>query len=410
MDGLFGKAAVATSPPYAGAIWLAKTLTLGSSLVAILADLGAQIFNLGFTAVAFIFVLTLIVFIHEYGHYKVARWCGVGVETFSIGFGREIIGWSDRRGTRWKICWIPLGGYVKFEGDANAASMPSTPELKVEGQRSATNFHGKPVWQRASVVVAGPVANFLLAITIFAAGYAMVGVSVNLPVIDSVVEGSAAEKAGLLKGDRIISINGEVVDSFGDIQRIIMPRAGEQVTITAQRASETLTLELTPQTREVDDGLGGKVKVGQIGIGAAAGERRYEPVGLSRAVQLGASETWQIIAGTGHYLMRMIGGRESANQLGGPIAIAQISGKAAALGFYELIHWAGIISVSIGLINLFPVPMLDGGHLVYYGIEALRGRPMGARAQEIGFRIGFALVLALMVFATFNDILRIARF
>ena len=372
--------------------------------------IAGDVYNFGFYVVSFIFVLTLIVFVHEYGHFIVGRWCGVKAETFSIGFGREIVGWSDKRGTRWKVGWIPLGGYVKFEGDANAASMPSTPELEAQAQRSATNFHGKAVWQRSLVVAAGPIANFILAIALFSMVFAVVGVPVTSPQVDKVVEASAAEKAGVQPGDIIVSVNGEAIETFSDIQRIVMPRAGEALPVVIERKGEEVRVTLTPQATEVDDGFGGKVRIGLIGVSNDQTSRSFERKGLIESLQLGTLETWRVVEGTGHFIARIFAGHGGADQLGGPIAIAQISGQAASLGFYELLRMAALLSVSIGLINLFPIPMLDGGHLVYYAIEALRGKPVGAKAQEIGFRIGFAMVLALMVFSTWNDIMRITRF
>ena len=372
--------------------------------------IAGDVYNFGFYAVSFIFVLTLIVFVHEYGHFIVGRWCGVKAETFSIGFGREIVGWSDKRGTRWKVGWIPLGGYVKFEGDANAASMPSTPELEAQAQRSATNFHGKAVWQRSLVVAAGPIANFILAIALFSMVFAVVGVPVTSPRVDKVAEASAAEKAGVQPGDIIVSVNGEAIETFSDIQRIVMPRAGEALPVVIERKGEEVRVTLTPQATEVDDGFGGKVRIGLIGVSNDQTSRSFERKGLIDSLQLGTLETWRVVEGTGHFIARIFAGHGGADQLGGPIAIAQISGQAASLGFYELLRMAALLSVSIGLINLFPIPMLDGGHLVYYAIEALRGKPVGAKAQEIGFRIGFAMVLALMVFSTWNDIMRITRF
>ena len=374
-----------------------------------LSAFAGDLYTFGFYAVSFVFVLTLIVFVHEYGHFIVARWCGVKVETFSIGFGREIFGATDKHGTRWKVGWIPLGGYVKFEGDANAASMPSTPELELEGQRSATNFHGKPVWQRSLVVAAGPVANFILAIFLFALVFVAVGVPLSAPRVDKVMEASAAEQAGVLPGDIVVSVNGEAVETFSDIQRIVMPRADEPLPVVLQRGQSEVRVTLTPKATEVDDGFGGKLRIGLIGISNDQIAREYERKGLVDSVKLGTIETWRIVAGTGHFISRIFAGHGGADQLGGPLAIAQISGRAASVGFYELMRLAAAISVSIGLINLFPVPMLDGGHLVYYGIEAVRGKPLGARAQEIGFRIGFAMVLALMVFSTWNDLLRLTR-
>jgi regulator of sigma E protease len=378
--------------------------------VSFVSAIASDVYSFGFYAASFIFVLTLIVFVHEYGHFIVARWCGVKVETFSIGFGREIVGWNDRRGTRWKVGWLPLGGYVKFEGDANAASMPSTPELEAEGQRSSTNFHGKPVWQRSLVVAAGPIANFILAIVLFSMVFSVVGVPVTVPRVDKVVEASAAEKAGVQPGDIILSVNGEAIATFGDIQRIVMPRAGEALPVVIQRGDAQVNVTLTPLPTEIDDGFGGKVRVGLIGISSDQSARQFERKGLLESVKLGTIETWRVVEGTGHFIGRIFAGHGGADQLGGPIAIAQISGQAASMGFYELLRMAALLSVSIGLINLFPIPMLDGGHLVYYAIEALRGRPLGAKAQEFGFRIGFAMVLALMVFSTWNDIVRLTRF
>jgi regulator of sigma E protease len=356
---------------------------------------------------AFLFVLTIIVFVHEFGHFIVARWNGVKVHSFAIGFGKEIFGLTDRHGTRWKLGWLPLGGYVKFEGDANAASLPKASALETK-KKSPGNFYGKSVGQRAAVVVAGPIANFILAVGIFAVSFVIVGVPSTEPRVESVQVGSPAERAGIKSGDLIRRIDGSAIKSFDDIQRIVMPRAGETLIVELERDGQPHEFSVVPESREVADGFGGKIKIGLMGVSRARSATQvYERKNPVEAVSLGVEETWRIIAGSMHFIKRVVTGAESASQLGGPLAIAQISGKAAQLGFYELMRIAAMLSVSIGLINLFPVPMLDGGHLMYYAIEVVRGRPLGANAQEWGFRVGFALVLALMFFATWNDLARV---
>jgi regulator of sigma E protease len=362
----------------------------------------------GSYTLAFLFVLTIIVFVHEFGHFIVARWNGVKVQSFAIGFGKEIIGMTDRYGTRWKIGWLPLGGYVKFEGDANVASLPKASSLGNMKRRTPGNFYGKSVAQRASVVAAGPFANFILAVAIFAISFMIVGVPLTEPRVDSVQTGSPAEIAGIKPGDLIHRINGTSIKSFDDIQRVVMPRAGETLAVQIERAGEVHHFQIVPESREISDGFGGKVRIGLMGVsrprGSAEIYQRKNPV---EALTLGVAETWRIIEGSMHFIKRVVTGKENANQLGGPLAIAQISGKAAQLGFYELMRIAAMLSVSIGLINLFPIPMLDGGHLLYYSLEIIRGKPLGPSAQEWGFRVGFALVLALMFFATWNDLARV---
>jgi regulator of sigma E protease len=359
-----------------------------------------------FYAVPFVVALMVIVFVHELGHFLVARWCGVTIEAFSIGFGREIAGWHDRHGTRWKLCWVPLGGYVKFEGDANAASMPGAVDAAVA--RSPGNFHGKPVWQRAAVVVAGPLANFLLAIAIFAAAYAIVGVPVAEPRIDAVLPGSAAEKAGILAGDLILAVDGRAVDNFADLQESIVTRAGEKMVILVERGGTTLTLTAIPEMKEESDGFGGKFRVGLLGVRHNPnGDLKYQRYGVIKSIEKGADRTWFIVSATFKYLGKLVSGHEKADQLGGPIAMAKAAGDAASVGVFSFISVIAFLSVSIGLINLFPIPMLDGGHLVYYGIEALRGKPLGPDAQEWGYRIGLSLVVMLMLVGTWNDVVRL---
>lgn len=360
-----------------------------------------------FYALPFLAALMVIVFVHEFGHFIVARWCGVKVEAFSIGFGKEIAGWYDRHGTRWKLSWVPLGGYVKFHGDANAASMPDAEEM-ARATRDPGNFHGKPVWQRAAVVAAGPAANFILAIAIFAAAFALVGMPVTEPRVDEVLPGSAAERAGLQKGDLVLSVDGKTIASFADLQQAIITRPGEALVLLVERGGSPITVSATPELHEEPDGFGGKMRIGLLGIKHnAEGDTRIETYGPAEALQKGTERTWFIVATTFKYLGKLVTGRESADQLGGPIAMAKAAGDAAANGVFQFVSVIAFLSVSIGLINLFPIPMLDGGHLVYYAIEALRGKPLGPNAQEWGFRIGFSLVIMLMLVGTWNDVTRL---
>lgn len=355
----------------------------------------------------FLFVLTVVVFFHELGHFIVARWCKVSVQTFSIGFGGEIFGFNDKKGTRWRLSWIPLGGYVKFLGDENAASKPDRDSLEgMTEQEQAGSFHAKPLAARAAVVVAGPIANFLLAIAIFAFMFAFVGQRQTLPIVDAVTPGSAAEQAGFKAGDRIRSIDGKSIESFTDIQRIVSISAGQELTIFVDRAGSQLALKATPYKQETKDAFGNTIRRGLLGIRRSASPddwvlKTYDPL---TALWKGCEETYFVISRTLYYLYEVVSGRENADQLGGPIRIAQVSGQVASMGFLALLNLAAVLSVSIGLINLFPIPMLDGGHLLFYAIEAIRGRPLSDRTQEIGFRIGLALVLMLMVFATWNDL------
>ena len=358
-------------------------------------------------ALPFLVALTIIVFIHELGHFLVARWCGVGIEAFSIGFGREITGWHDRYGTRWKLCWIPLGGYVKFEGDANAASMPGDAPRDAQ-PLAPVNFHGKPLWQRAAVVVAGPLANFILAIAIFAGAFAYFGVPINEPRVDEVLAGSAAEKAGIKAGDLVLAIDGRAIENFSDLQQAIFTRAGEQLVILLDRGGVQLSLQAVPDLKEEPDGFGGKFRVGLLGVKHNPdADQKYRKLGVVESVQKGTERTWFVVATTFKYLGKLVRGRESPDQLGGPIAMAKAAGDAASGGLFSFTYMIGFLSVSIGLLNLFPIPMLDGGHLVYYGIEALRGKPLGPNAQEWGYRIGLSLVVMLMLVGTWNDVVRL---
>ena len=360
--------------------------------------------------IPFLFVLTIVVFFHELGHFLVARWCGVRVLVFSIGFGPEIVGFNDRHGTRWKIAAIPLGGYVKFFGDENAASVPDAEQLAAmtEPQRRDSFFH-KSVGARAAVVAAGPIANFILAMVIFSGIFMFYGKQSTTARVDTVQSESAAAAAGFKPGDVVIAINGRKVDTFSDMQRTVSINAGETLAVDVDRGGQLLTLKATPALKEIKDSFGNTHRVGVLGISRsmAPDDLKLQPVGPIDAVFLGVGETWFVVERTLSYIGGVVVGREAADQLGGPIRIAQVSGQVATAGLIALIHLAAVLSVSIGLLNLFPIPLLDGGHLLFYAIEAVRRRPLSERAQEVGFRIGLALVLMLMLFATFNDIMHL---
>ncbi len=361
--------------------------------------------------VPFLFVLTVVVFVHELGHFLVARRCGIGVKAFSIGFGPEIVGFTDRYGTRWKISWIPLGGYVKFIDDENAASAGGGRRTfdQLTPEERARSFQGKSLGQRAAVVAAGPIANFLLAIVIFTAIFGIFGERITAPKVDIVNPGSAAERAGFLPGDRVISIDGTKIETFGEMQRIVAMSPGQPLHFVVDRSGKTVDITVTPELKTITDRFGNEMRIGLLGIQRQAAPeewtlKRHDP---ATAFVMAIKETYFVIARSLGYLYDVVSGRESADQLGGPIRIAQVSGQVATAGFLALLNLCAIISVSIGLINLFPIPMLDGGHLLFYGIEALRGRPLSEGTQEMGFRIGLAFVLMLMIFATWNDLIHL---
>jgi regulator of sigma E protease len=363
---------------------------------------------LGFV-IPFLFVLTIVVFFHELGHFLVARWMGVKVLTFSLGFGPELLGFNDRHGTRWKISAIPLGGYVKFFGDESEASTPSSDALATMSEaEKAVSFHHQKVAPRAAIVAAGPIANFILAIVIFASLFAIFGKPSIVPEIESVEANSAAASAGFQPGDVVISINGSAIDSFADMQQIVAMNAGEKLAFVVKRGGAMVPLEATPQVREIKDEFGTH-RQGILGIRrtSSPNEVLTTPVGPVTAVWLGMKETWFIVHQTGSFLGGLFRGHGGLDQVGGPIRIAQISGQAASMGLPSLIRLSALLSVSIGLLNLFPIPMLDGGHLLFYICEVVRGRPLSERAQEMGFRFGLALVLMLMVFTLYNDIVHL---
>jgi regulator of sigma E protease len=361
--------------------------------------------------IPFLFVLTIVVFFHELGHFLVARWAGVKVLTFSLGFGPELVGFNDRHGTRWKISAVPLGGYVKFFGDDSEASTASSEALEsMTEEERAGSFHHKKVGPRAAIVAAGPIANFLLAIVIFSCLFMAFGKPSTSARVDQVEAGSAAAAAGFEPGDVVTAIDGKQIESFPEMQQIVATRAGEQLTFTIKRGDASLQLRGTPELREVPDLFGNKSRHGVLGITrkSAAGELTNERVDPATAVWLGVKKTWFVIDQTLSYIANIFRGRTSSDQIGGPLRIAQFSGQVATLGIIPLLDLAAVLSISIGLLNLFPVPLLDGGHLLFFAVEAVRGRPLSDRAQEVGFRIGLGLVLMLMVFATYNDILHLA--
>jgi len=360
----------------------------------------------------FLFVLSLVVFFHELGHFLVGRWCGVRILVFSIGFGPEIVGFNDRHDTRWKISAIPLGGYVKFFGDENAASVPDQTAVATmtADERKESLFHQK-VSRRAAIVAAGPLANFMLAIVIFSGLLMFVGKRSELARVDTVQPESAAAAAGFLPGDLVLSINDRAVTSFSDMQRIVSMKAGETLTIVVERSGAQVTLKATPTLRETKDNFGNVLRIGVLGItrSMAPEDLQYQPVNPIAAVGMGVAETWFYVEQTMSFIGGVFAGRQSAEQLGGPIRIAEVSCQVATVGMSALLYLTAILSISIGLLNLFPVPLLDGGHLMFYAIEAVRGRPLSERTQEMGFKIGLALVLMLMIFATYNDISGIVR-
>ena len=366
-----------------------------------------QGFVLG-TLVPFLFVLTVVVFVHEMGHYLVGRWCGIGIRAFSIGFGPELFGFNDSRGTRWKLCAIPLGGYVKFVGDMNAtSSQPSAEDLETltDAERKVA-FHTQPIWKRAATVLAGPVFNFLLTIAVFAVLFSLYGRPVFEPMVAAVTAGSPAERAGILPGDRFVSVDGSKVETFADVQRLVSGRAGDAITFIMLRDGKEVTVTATPEPMEQEDALGNKVKVAVIGVvnNKEVGQPRlitYSPVG---AVGAAVEETGHLIQRTGQFLQRFVVGREDKCQLGGPIKIAKMSGQAAKLGFLWLVQLVAGLSVGIGFLNLLPIPPLDGGHLLFYGVEAVIRRPVSERMMEMVYRAGLLLVLGFMVFVFWNDL------
>lgn len=359
------------------------------------------------TILPFLFVLTVVVFVHEMGHYLVGRWCGIGVQAFSIGFGPELFGFTDRHGTRWRLAAIPLGGYVKFVGDVGPTSTPDAEALEgLSETERRTAFHLQPIWKRAATVFAGPFFNFLLTIAVFAVMFSLFGRFVAEPMVAEVRPDSPAAEAGILPGDRFVAVEGTPIETFSDVQRIVSGLAGEELTFVLERDGEQITVTATPEITEVEDALGNKVRIGVIGVvnNEALGQPRRIEYGPLEAVGAGVEETWSIIQRTGQFLKRFVLGREDRCQLGGPVKIADMAGKAANLGFVWLIQLVALLSVGIGILNLVPIPPLDGGHLLFYSMEAVLRRPVPEPLVELVYRAGMLVVLLFMAFVFWNDL------
>lgn len=359
------------------------------------------------TLLPFILVLGVVVFVHEMGHYLVGRWCGIGVKVFSIGFGPELIGYTARNGTRWKLCLIPLGGYVKFVGDLNAAS---TPDGKIisdlsEAERKIA-FPMQPVWKRAATVFAGPAFNFLLTIAILTFFFASYGRMVADPMIAEVRDGSPAAVAGFKAGDRFVTVEGSKINTFADVQRIVNGRSGDELSFTVERDGREVDLKAVPEIMEQTDALGNKIKLGVIGVTTTDALGNFRRIEYSPLESVGVAvvETGHIIARTGTFFKRLVTGREDKCQLGGPVKIANMAGQAAQHGFEWIVQLIAMLSVGIGLFNLFPLPPLDGGHLVIYAGEAVLRRPVPVAIQELFFKLGFLVVLGFMAFVFYNDL------
>jgi len=355
--------------------------------------------------VSFLLFITVLVFVHELGHFLVARWCGIRIDVFSIGFGPELLGWTDRRGTRWKFSALPLGGYVKMFGDSNIMSLPDGSERPMTSAEAAVSFLHKSVGRRAMVAAAGPAANFVFAIIVFAALFVAYGQPFLSTELGKVLPDSAAAKAGLKVGDRITAIDGRPIHSFEELRAVVEMGLGAPLTISVDRDGTILQIPAQP-TVEDEKSPFGVTRKGKLGVSSAGlgGVVRYDPL---TAVGAAFGQTWTITSGTLKALWQIINGSRPVGELGGVIQIAQLSGEATKMGLFETVSLVALLSINLGLINLFPIPMLDGGHLVFYAIEAVRGRPLSARAQEWGFRVGLAVVLALFLLATRNDLMRL---
>jgi len=345
-------------------------------------------------------VLGVLVFVHELGHYLAARWRRVHVEAFSVGFGKALTQWTDRRGTVWKVAWLPLGGYVKLHGQERPQDVP--PEVRASWIPGQT-FHEKTVGSRAIIVAAGPIANFLLAVVLFAFLFMTSGRPITAPVVGEVIADGAAARAGMMVEDRIRSINSEPVRTFEDIQRIVAASPATRLSIWVDRDSGPKELSVLTDSRDAN----GR-KVGLLGV--RGGRMEYEPLSPLDAAVGGVTQTWRVIAQTMSGVGQMIFGGRGTEELGGPLRIAQLSGQVASIGLASTISFIAVLSVNLGLINLFPIPVLDGGHLLFYLAEWIRGRPLSAKAQEYGFRVGLALLGGLFVFATWNDLTHIGLF
>ncbi|HEX8654978.1 MAG TPA: RIP metalloprotease RseP [Allosphingosinicella sp.] len=358
--------------------------------------------SFAFTLLSFLLVIGPLIFIHEMGHYLAGRWFKVKAETFSIGFGREIFGWTDERGTRWKVGWLPLGGYVKFKGDMNPASVADPEWLNLPPEERAESFHAKPVWQRFIIVFAGPAINFLFAILVFAGLFAALGQPRTPPVVAQVEQGSPAQQAGIRPGDRIVSVGGRAVDRFEEVSDFVRIRPDQPLRLELVRAGRPVSLTATPRGLLQRDRFGNEFKIGLLGIRNP--NPVIEPVAWWALPGAAIGYTASTVRMMVETLGQVITGRRSLKELGGPIKIAQFSGQQATLGWGAFIVFMAIVSINLGFINLLPIPLLDGGHLLFYTIEGVRRKPLKPETQEWAFRTGLAALLALMIFVTFNDL------
>ena len=370
----------------------------------------AQIEWMGWYIVPFVAIISVIVFFHELGHYSVGRWCGVKVEAFSLGFGPELLHWTDSHGTRWRLALFPLGGYVKFLGDADAASSPdhaAVASMAIEDRRRS--LVGQPLLNRAAIVAAGPIANFVLAIVIFTGLFMAFGRSEHEARIGFVEPGSAAADAGFQPGDVVTKIDGRAVTSFQDIQQAALLNTGLAISFGIDRGGQAVTLEAAPRITLVDQGVLGKRRIGHLGLGPSRNpaDVHFERCSAPTCVAWAAEQVGFITHATVAYVTGLFAGRESVDQVSGPIAISQIAGEMAKISLWEVVNLAALFSVSVGLMNLLPIPLLDGGHLLFFAYEGLRGRPLSERVQQVGIRIGIALVAALVIFTTSHDLFRI---
>nr|WP_167649639.1 RIP metalloprotease RseP [Polymorphobacter fuscus] len=356
-----------------------------------------------FTLATYIVMVAILVVVHEGGHYLAGRYFGVKIDAFAFGFGRELFGYDDSRGTRWKFNLIPLGGYVKFTGDMNAASQPDPQLAALPASERAELFLFKPLWQRAIIVAAGPLINFAFAILILAGVYMALGHPSTPPVVSAVVADGPAAAAGIRPGDRITAIDGSSVDRFEDIANAAMTSAGAPMTVAFERAGVEKTVTVTPKIVETVDRFGGVVRHGRLGI-ARSGAQVVENVGPINALRYGVADTWGITVSIARTIRQIVMGERSLDELGGPIKTGQVTGQQASLGVLSFIVFMAFFSINLGFINLIPIPMLDGGHLLLYAVEAVRRQPIGAKVQEWAFMSGFAAIMSLMVVLTWNDL------
>ena len=356
-----------------------------------------------FTVLAFLLVIGPLIFVHEFGHYLVGRWFGVKADTFSIGFGRELVGWTDRRGTRWKIGWLPLGGYVKFAGDMNPASTPNDAWLALPAEERARTFQAKSVWQRFLIVLAGPATNFLFALVLLMGIFGITGYPSTPPIVGQVLPGTAAAEAGFAPGDRIVAIDGRAIANYSDLKTYVAIRPDQNMVFTVARGDQNVTLHATPRAETARDQFGNEARIGLLGV-TPAGRLELTPLPISQLPGAAVRSTVDTVEMMVTTLGQVITGRRSVQELGGPLRIAEVSGQQASLGWLPFFWLVAVVSINLGFINLLPIPMLDGGHLLFYLIEGVRRKPLKPEAQEWAFRAGLTALLVLMIFVTLNDL------